>query len=164
MKCYTYTCDHCGYEFEADIGIGFFGYHIFYPKLLEALKNGEYGEQGKVFFEEHPDGAFNGESVLGQCTKCKEYFSIRDLTLYLPERGNSFLKSKSWNAARNGDSLDYVSFFDLKKYYFKYEEYHHICKKCGGDIKIIDISQLEKDPTCPICKHKLHLTEFGYGD
>ena len=49
---YGCTCNKCGYSFSANLGVGFL-FPIVYKETVDAMKKGEYGEQGKKFFDDH---------------------------------------------------------------------------------------------------------------
>ena len=114
-------CNKCGYEFGANLGVGFF-----YPSLVEETKaamiKGELGLQAKEFFEKYPDGTVDCSSVVAGCKKCKEYRAVPKLHLYMPKPSIRGKRPEIWN-------LD--AYFDLE------EKYKHVCD-CGEELEIIE--------------------------
>lgn len=88
----TCVCEKCGYEFEADVGVGFL-YPKVYVETIDAMKEGRFGQQGKEFLEAFPNGAISCENIVVQCNDCKKLMVVPELSLYVPKEGYDFTKS-----------------------------------------------------------------------
>jgi len=159
---YECKCNKCGYSFGANLGVGFL-FPMVYQKTVDAMKNGEYGEQGRKFFEEHPDGAVECDNVVARCTCCGKFGRVPNLTMYVPKKEYNPLNAESkgiWSTAFPFEGADYVSWMDLEKYYDLYEKYDHRCPECGGSAEIIDFEkQLEaRELKCPNCDGTMETT------
>lgn len=114
-------CNKCGYEFGANLGVGFF-----YPSLVdetkEAMIKGEFGNTAKEFFEKNPNGTVDCENVVARCKKCKEYHVVPKLYLYKPKLGFNDKERMIW---------------DLDTYFELSEKYRHVCD-CGEELEIIE--------------------------
>ena len=64
----TCVCEKCGYEFEADVGVGFL-YPKVYVETIDAMKEGRFGQQGKEFLEAFPNGAISCENIVVMIVK-----------------------------------------------------------------------------------------------
>ncbi|WP_026669345.1 hypothetical protein [Butyrivibrio sp. AE3006] len=156
---YICKCEKCGYTLNASLGSG-----MFYPQLvkdeIENMKKGHYGEQGRKFFEEHPDGSISCESVVSRCTKCGNLEPVYDLNLMIPDPEIEQKRQTLMDGINRGDSKftslpeDMVrSIIEIKRYVF-YEKYDHHCSKCGSKAEIIDefIKELRQEKIiCPEC-------------
>lgn len=114
-------CNKCGYEFGANLGMGFF-YPSFVSEVKEAMIKGEYGKAPKEFFSKNPDGTVDCENVVARCNKCKIYGVVPRLHLYKP---------------KPGFSADETIIWDLDTYFELAEKYVHICK-CGEELELIE--------------------------
>lgn len=157
-----YECENCSYSFSVNLGVGFL-FPSAYRETVAAMKKGEYGQQGKDFFEKFPNGAVNIELVLAQCTKCGEFFSVPDLTLYVSKWDDFYKKSNgNWSVAFPFENVEYVTSSDLEMYYDEAEKYNHVCTKCHANLKLI--KELKEEPICPKCGKRMTLSEFGSWD
>lgn len=162
---YGCTCNKCGYSFSANLGAGFL-FPMVYKETVDAMKKGEYGEQGKKFFTEHPDGAIDCETVVARCKSCGEYGSVPNLTMYVPKKDYDPAKAAPkgrWSVAFPFEGADYVSWSDLETYYDVYEKYDHRCPECGGSAEIVEDFEKELDSgnlACTKCDGKLEVTDL----
>ena len=78
----TMKCPQCGYEFGRSEGVGFM-FPMVYQELVQKAKNGELGEEIKLFFSEHPDGAINADRTTLVCNECGNLSGDYDLTMYI---------------------------------------------------------------------------------
>ena len=116
------SCNKCGYSFSANLGVGFL-----YPDVVSdtkaAMIAGEYGSQGKEFFDKYPNGSVDCDAVIAKCNKCKEYIPVLRLSLYKPKDHIKFDENRLW---------------DTETYFDFVEEYRHTCEKCGEKLEIIE--------------------------
>lgn len=59
----TCNCKKCGYSFGAQVGVGML-YPKVYSETVEKMKEGQFGLQGKEFFEAFPNGAISCENIV----------------------------------------------------------------------------------------------------
>lgn len=136
-----------------------------YKETVDAMKKGEYGEQGKKFFEEHPDGAVDCETAVARCSACGEYGHVPALTMYVPKKDydSSKIELKGiWSVAFPFEGADYVSWSDLEEFYDVHEKYDHRCPECGGVAEIVDFEkELEAgELACAMCDGKMEVTDL----
>lgn len=136
---YGCTCNKCGYSYHANLGVGFM-FPIVYKETVEAMKKGDYGVQGKKFFEEHPDGAIACETVIARCTECGECGQVSDLTMYVPKKNihPNAKKHGRWSVAMPFEGAEYFTSWELDEEFDVYEKYDHRCPKCNGRAEIIE--------------------------
>ena len=162
---YGCTCNKCGYSFSANLGVGFL-FPMVYRETVGAMKKGEYGEQGKKFFDEHSDGAIDCETVVARCSACGEYGLVPALTMYVPKKDFDTAKMEPkgrWSVAFPCEGAEYVSWLDLKKYYDLYEKYDHRCPECGGAAEIVEDFEKkleEGELSCAKCDGTLKLADI----
>lgn len=121
-------CRKCGYEFSANLGVGFM-FPLLYQQVMDAAGKGEVRQKVQSFVEEHPDGALDCDSVVLQCTDCGNLSCGPDLTMYVPGNNTPTRSVGNWPAARRRERTSYVVPWDLDKYeLFGY--YDHRCGKC----------------------------------
>lgn len=139
----TYKCNKCGYQVDAWTGVGYL-YPTVCEENTEKAKKGEYGEELKKFFNEHPEGKLDCSRVLMRCEKCGNYDVVMDLGMYIPEEGTKPTEA-SWD-------------FDGYK---KIGSYKHKCTACDGDMKKVEEQEDGfYDLVCPECGEKLELSEM----
>ncbi len=147
---FGYICPKCGFEFEAEIGIGFM-FPIVYAEAVQKAKYGKLGEEIQNFFKEHKDGAIDAEYVVLCCEDCSHLTTDMDLTMYIPkEKKPEKLEHGRWAVAAPFEGADYVTWFDLEEYYTKFAEYPHKCDRCGGKMKILH-EEDDMNILCPEC-------------
>lgn len=170
--CLACECKKCGYAFEAAVGVGFL-YPKTYCETISKVKAGEFGKQGKEFFEAFPDGAISCESIVVQCNDCGKLMTVPDLTLYVPKEGYAPKKqdkSIPWSTAFSGKGYEYVSFTDLQEYYQKFEPYDHRCVNCNGHTSIVTgftdriDNTIDRHVHCPKCGEMIEIYFTGYWD
>ena len=131
----VFKCNACGEEFSAKTGIGML-FPSIYEETVQDIRSGEYGEDWKKFFEEHPDGVVNCERELLICEECGVPKCEKNLSLYLPKKGAKDLPKHPF-----GD--------DFKKFNL-YSKYQHKCNKCGGACNVVKSTKIKR-VTCPEC-------------
>lgn len=145
----------------------------FYQETINEIKNGKWGEEIQKFLIENPDAAFNVERVFGLCPNCGEYENTLDLTMYLPKENISQFEKDNhgrWSVAFPFSSENYVTEWDLKKYYKRFSKYPHKCKNCGSQLKIINEGCFSRyheefnNLKCPRCKSFMINSGFGSWD
>ena len=136
------VCEKCGYSIDTMFGVGMLGYKVLEDETKK-MRAGKYGEQGKRFFKEHPDGSVTVDYVVTKCMSCGELSNVHEFNLQIPEQ--EIEKTLGWT--------ENVTI----------EKYEHKCKKCGGKTEIIEnfeeLAQKGKIE-CPRCGNKL--TTAGY--
>ncbi len=162
---YNCKCNKCGYEIHANLGVGFMFPKV-YAETVERMKTGKLGKQAKKFFEEHPDGAIECETVIAKCLHCGLCGPVPNLTMYIPKPDydptNAEPKGR-WSVAFPFEGADYVSLMDLEKYYDEYEKFNHRCPECGGKAEIIpDFEKQLNDGTlkCPKCDGLMEMQDI----
>ena len=165
FKCF---CDKCGYSLDVVFGMGMLGFKV-REKETKKMKAGKYGEQGKRFFIEHPDGSVTTDYVVVKCASCGELYNVYDFDLQIPEPEREKAKKNLRDALDKGDpkacklpkeqverGLNWTDDVTLEK-----DE--HKCKKCGGKAEIIegfeDLAQTGKID-CSKCGNKLSTCDY----
>ncbi len=165
-------CNKCGYNFDAMFGIGMLGYRV-REKETKKMRAGKYGEQGKRFFIEHPNGSVTTDYVVVKCASCGELYNVYDFNLQIPEPEMDKAKKKLKDALDRGDPkvcklpknqvdriLNWTDYVTLEKY-------EHKCKKCGGKAEIIEefehLAQVG-NVDCPRCGNKLSTGKYMLWD
>ena len=136
---YICKCNKCDNTFRVLLGIGF-NFPDIYWETVEKMKKGRYGEQGRIFFKNHPDGAVSCENIVACCTSCGEYLDIPELNMYIPKKDYDISKAEPkgrWSVAMPFEGEEYVSWPDLEKHYNLYEQYKHKCPKCHAVAEVI---------------------------
>lgn len=59
----TCHCKRCGYHFGACVGVCWL-YPKVYSEIVTKMKKGQFGKQGKEFFEAFPNGAISCENIV----------------------------------------------------------------------------------------------------
>ena len=167
---YLLKCRKCGYEFSANLGVGFM-FPLASQETVEAGREGKLGKEVKKFLEGHPDGALDCSTVILQCSECGELESGPDLSMYVPGEDSPAPSSGNWTVAYPHEGSSYVTPWDLVKYKL-FALYDHRCRRCKGKMKIIKEEEFKKlicgddfdnHPTkmiCPKCREPLWLGEI----
>ena len=172
MGCgYNVHCEQCDYRSQVYFGVGLMLPKV-YEETVQKAKLGELGAELKKFFEEHPDGAIDVSYALGLCKKCGAFYTVTDLSTYLPI--DDFSPNKGYcprSVAESFHEAEYVLPRDLNEHYELFAKYPHKCK-CGGEMKIFNEDDFQKtrhsmetsfptfvteirDFDCPRCHGKL---------
>ena len=157
-----YQCPKCGYELQADLGIGIMFPSVFKDFMMKA-KKGELGKEFKDLADRYSNGALDVESVLAKCTVCGNYETVPDLTFYkrkIEPIPNDYGK---WLSSVEEENGKYVVPWDLSENYEKVKQYLHRCSKCDGKMEILGEEELDH-LTCPKCKTELTITEMSLWD
>ena len=165
-------CDKCGYTFEAAVGIGFL-YPKVYSETVRKVKEGQFGEQGKEFFEAYPDGAISCERIVVQCNDCRQLICVPELTLYVPKEEyipNKQNKEIPWSSAFSGKGYEYVAPTELHDHYQLFEEYDHRCPYCNGHTTVVpgfteNVNDIvDTHVCCPQCGSVMKINFSGWWD
>ena len=109
------------------------------------------------FFQEHEDGAIDAENVMLRCEDCGNLDQNMDLSMYVLKSEQPPRKQGRWSVAIPQEGIQYVDRDDLSKYYTKYAEYPHKCKKCNGRMRVVNNAETI---VCPKCKIPLDMDGF----
>ena len=138
---YLVKCKKCGYENRVYLGLGKMFPRV-YLKVVDAIRDGDYGEKYRSFFLNHKGAAVDAEKELYVCSGCRHLETDYNLSLYL-NRENREPENGYW-AKR---------FYSDEKYDF-IESYVHRCPECGKRMhKVRDIEREELK--CPDCGESL---------
>ena len=102
----TCVCEKCGYEFEADVGVGFL-YPKVYVETIDAMKEGRFGQQGKEFLEAFPNGAISCENIVVQCNDCKNLWLFQNYR-YMFLKKDMILQSQIEKTVGHQDFLEMI--------------------------------------------------------
>lgn len=133
------NCKKCGYSFGADVGVGML-YPKVYSEIVTKMKKGQFGKQGKEFFEAFPNGAISCENIVVQCNSCGQLMVVPKLTLYIPQEGYNPTKQDKdipWSTGFSGKGYEYVGFHELDNHYQLFEQYDHRCVNCNGHTSVV---------------------------
>lgn len=139
-RVYLVKCDHCGYQQQFNLGVGM-AFPYTYDKIVKTIKNGEYGDEFKEFFDNHKGAVVDVQTELYRCSECNRLDQDYNLSLYVhkedkePEYGIWY----SWS-----DKEDYIFV----------KSFSHICSECGKRMHIVRESELHK-LICPECGESL---------
>lgn len=165
---YRCVCNKCGYSYHANLGVGF-RFPAVYKETVAAMKKGDYGEQGKKFFEEHPDGAIACDAVVARCTECGKCMQVPDLTMYIPKKGSNpmAIKHGRWSVAMPFAESPYFTHRDLDEHFEIFSKFDHRCPKCNGKAEIIEnFESMLKNGTlkCTKCDGTMKIAEMMMWD
>ena len=160
FKC---KCPKCGYSFYASLELG-----MPHPSVVEEetkkMKAGVYGDQGKRFFEEHPDGKITCYDVVIRCKSCgnlevrKEFNLLVLYPAFIKAKRRVMEKIKAGDPDFNEGLIKWLDSMPVFLKYVLHESYNHFCSKCGSPAEIIeDFSELQhkRKIRCPECGKRL---------
>lgn len=166
------NCKKCGYHFGASVGVG-----MLYPKVysenVTAMKEGQFGKQGKAFFETFPDGAITCENIVVQCNDCGQLMEVPELSLYIPKDGydpTNEDRSIPWSSGFSGKGYDYISFTEIEKHYQLFELYDHRCTYCNGHTSVVSgftesmKEGIDRHVRCPECGSMIAINSVYFWD
>lgn len=165
---YICKCNNCGYTLNASFGVGLMDTSVVADEI-KTMKIGGYGEQGKRFFNEHPDGTITCNYVVTRCTKCGALESIYDFDLLIPDpelepqRQMALKRIKAVDSKCKDVSGRIVKALTESIRYILYEKYEHFCSKCGNRVEIIEDFSYELKQgkiICPECGESLYQFRF----
>ena len=135
------------------------------------IRAGEYGEEWKKLFEEHPDGAVNISSRVYYCSKCGGWHQDQCLDFYLPKKGTESKENAiPWSVAAPTGGLDedtYLSVktvapWDLSTDYVLYKKFPHKCSSCGNTrLRTLDLDPNRSEKTTSLSGITLRCSECG---
>lgn len=169
---FTCNCKKCGYRFWAQVGVGM-QYPRVYSETVAKMKEGQFGNQGKEFFEVFPNGAITCENIVVQCNDCGELMVVPELALYIPQDGyNPEKQNRSipWLTGFSGKDYDYMSFSELQNHYQLYEKYDHRCVNCNGHTSVVAgfteclDESIDRHVRCPKCSSMMKIDIVGNWD
>ncbi len=164
---YICKCKDCGYTLTASLGLGMM-YSSEKDDEIKKMKIGCYGDQGRNFFENHPDGSITCNHVVSKCTSCGNLESVYDFDLLIPnpelipqkqmvhqgvDKDHKYMRLAERSVRSLPENIRYVL----------YEKYDHACSVCGSKAEIIDdfVDELrQKKIICPKCGGSMH--QFRY--
>ncbi len=154
-KSFICKCNQCNNEIKLDFGVGFL-FPALYMETVEAMKNGERGEQAAEFFKLFPDGAIDYDRTIAKCASCGEIFEVDSMNMYVLKEGHTMPDStgQTWSVEAPFTEVNYVTGSDLRKHYRLYEKYKYSCPKCGSSAKTIrnaDNYVLKNGVNCSKC-------------
>lgn len=76
----TCVCEKCGYEFEADVGVGFL-YPKVYVETIDAMKEGRFGQQEKNFLRHFQTELYRVKILLYNVMIVKTYGCSRIIAI-----------------------------------------------------------------------------------
>lgn len=161
---YGCRCKMCGYGIHANLGVGFM-FPNAYREHVDRMKSGGYGPGPKKFFEEHPDGAIDCETVVAKCLSCGDCGPVPDLTMYVPKEGYNPAEAgpkQIWSVAFPFEGAEYVTKTELEESYVPYGKFDHRCPECGGAAEIIKDfeKQLQEGILkCPKCNGDMEIED-----
>lgn len=138
-------CKKCKFKQIYHLGVGMMFPRV-YQRIVGAVRNGEYGEEWKKFFEENTGAAIMAEQRLYQCSACKHLEQDYDLSLYLNKNGT----------APEHDYWPHWCDFDHEYKFVK--NYIHKCPKCSARMHKIKDFENTKLP-CPKCGSDLKIDD-----
>lgn len=168
----TCHCKQCGYHFGACVGVGML-YPKVYSEIVTKMKKGQFGKQGKEFFEAFPNGAISCENIVVQCSSCGQLMEVPELALYIPLEGYNPTKQDKtipWSVGFNGNSYEYISYSELHNHYQLFEQYDHRCINCHAHTSVVDgftenlDETIDKQVRCPECGSMMKIEWTGYWD
>ncbi len=160
---YRCICKSCGYEFDAFLGSGMMGFMV-NEEETEKMRLGGYGEKGRKFFEEHPDGKISTDKVVTRCTSCGSLQNSYRFNFLIPRDDNRAAGNESKDSVSGKMQLSEEMLGDgdedpvEEDAYIVYEKFDHRCDKCGGKAMIIEKfgkKAVNEKITCPECGKKL---------
>ena len=151
-------CNKCGYTFKAFVGSGMM-YDETYAETVAKMKKGQFGLQGKEFFEAFPQGAISCERIVVQCDDCGELMTVPDLSLYVPEGKIDYTKTER--------EIPWPS--ELDEHYKLYEGYSHRCSRCNGHTSVVpgfteQNKHIDRHVKCPKCGTIMKIAFAGVWD
>ena len=163
---YSFRCKKCGYSFMANLGVGFFFPQV-YRDTVNAMKQGDYGEKPKRFFEENPKGAITCDSVLVKCKDCGNYFDVPELKMFTPKPGYHPPGPKprgSWSGPFPSEEIEYVG-SEIWDNYDYYDQYEHRCPDCNGTVEFIPYEDIKNgNIICGKCGERMEMEGFIFWD
>lgn len=143
----SWICPNCGYEFSAELGVGF-RYPWVCHQLIQKARAGAYGAEWQDLVETYPGTFLDGHLVLLRCENCGSFDNEALLTAYIPKDAELQAKpipEKQWTVPE-------------KEGYELYGVYEHRCKDCGGKMRALseqEIWENKGEKICPRCKTAL---------
>ena len=165
-------CKKCGYTFRTLVGVGML-YPKTYAETVIKMKEGQFGPQGKEFFETFPEGAISCEEIVVQCNDCGKLMSVPDLSLYVPKDEIDCTKIERnipWSSGFSGLGYEYVSLSELDEHYQLFERYRHRCSKCKGYASAVlgftgcMNENIDRHVKCPECGLSIEIVIVGMWD
>lgn len=157
-----YKCPNCGYELQADLGIGIM-FPSVHKEFMRKAKEGKLGEDFKNLADRYSNGALDVENVLAKCTVCGNYETVPDLSFYKRKIELMPNDSGKWRSSAENENKQYAVPWDLSENYEKVKQYLHRCSKCDGKMEILVEEELNH-LVCPECKTELKIIEMSIWD
>jgi hypothetical protein len=139
-------CPKCSFKKGYNIGVGF-SFPRVYERIVQDIKNYEYGEEWRDFFQSHPGAAINAEKDLYYCRYCNTIAVEYNLDLYNKKDGTEPEKS-------------YVALWCDSDKYELVKHYAHHCPNCDGRMRKVSSERALKSIPCPRCKSILQVEKY----
>lgn len=66
---FNLVCKKCGYKQSVNLGVGFY-FHELNEEVKHGIRNGDFGEEIKSFYQENPESEVMCSSELYRCDNC----------------------------------------------------------------------------------------------
>lgn len=139
-------CKKCKFKQMYLLGVGMMFPEV-YRRIVESVRNGEYGEEWKECFKKNTGAVIRAEQRLYQCSYCNNIEQDYDLSLYL---------NKNETAPEHGYWL-YDGDFNHEYKFVK--SYVHKCSKCSKRMHVVKNYENTTLP-CPKCGSNLKI-DYG---
>ena len=144
---YELKCKKCGYEHTVLLGIGF-SYPRVCAKILDAMKNGEFGKRFMEESQNTPHAAVHREREIFVCEHCGEWKSDETIDLCAPNGEYQKRKGRLSVAVDYPEDVKYVMPFDIGREYTVIRSKQHRCSKCRHVMRPIKKNEKLKCPEC----------------
>ena len=81
---FSWICPNCGYEFSAELGVGF-RYPWVCHQLIQKARASAYGAEWQDLVETYPGTFLDGHLMLLRCENCGSFDNEALLTAYIPK-------------------------------------------------------------------------------
>lgn len=145
---YMLECGN-GHFREYLLGVGML-YPSFYEDTVKEIQKGQYGDEWRRYFQNHPGAAVNASRDLYVCSKCHHPHEAINLDLYC--RKGDVKSEDGWCYWCNDGDYEFVKSYD------------HRCPDCGSPMILCgadedDDSNSAPEILCPECNAPM---QFGF--
>lgn len=158
---YRVHCQQCGYDATLTLGVGFV-YPEDFAKMQEKGRSGEFGDEIREFFSEHPKGVMDSEFVIAKCDRCNEYYSAPLTKMYIPKKRGKLqeIMCAIKSVVMPFRKAHITSALELGSNYRLHKTHLPPCKKCGEGMEMFpekNVGQLQ----CPHCGNRFLAPEIS---